>query len=177
MKTYILRKTASAARPAALQPISTARHAGDGDCPDGSWKALSKEQKARLSISARKAAAVQGVSLKSKDLVEWRHEVSIRACGVRISEATQAHWADLKAAFEDLGGQPEAAFLTQLREGDNKRRIAMWKLEKELEKKGLATGYAAAICKTQYKIPLAQASAKQLWCLFYTVKNRRNAKP
>lgn len=167
MRTYLLKKSYP------LKPIGTAKHADDKDCPDASWKPLSKEQKARLSISARKAAEVQGVSLKGKDLAEWRQEVSIRACGVRISEATQAHWADLKSAFEDLGGKPEQAFLTQLREGDNKRRVAMHKLQKELEAKGLAIGYAAAICKTQFKLPLDQASAKQLWCLFYTVKNRR----
>jgi hypothetical protein len=167
MRTYILRK----APP--LKPIGQARHIDDASCPDAGWKALTKNQKTRLAIMARKAAEVQGVSLKSKDLDEWRHGVCIKACGVRITEATQANWADLKSAFEDLGGKPEQAFKTQLREGDNKRRIAMHKLTGALAAKGLQTGYAETICKTQFKVSLAEASAKQLWCLFYTVTNRR----
>ena len=126
-----------------------------------------------MGIMARKAAEVQGVSLKSKDLDEWRHAVCIKACGVRITEATQSHWADLKSAFEDLGGKPEQAFKTQLREGDNKRRVAMHKLTEALAGKGLDTSYAAKICRIQFKCELDQASAKQLWCLFYTVTNRR----
>lgn len=171
MKTYILRK----APP--LKPIGAARHIEDSSCPDAGWKALTKNQKTRLAIMARKAAEVQGISLKSKDLDEWRHQVCIKACGVRITEATQSNWADLKSAFEDLGGKPEQAFKTQLREGDNKRRVAMHKLTQALAGKGLDASYAAKICNAQFKVPLDQASAKQLWCLFYTVTNRRNPKP
>lgn len=166
MKTYIL-------KPYTLNPIGEARHSEDSSCPDAGWKALTKNQKTRLSIMARKAAETQGVSLKSRDLEEWRHEVCIRACGCRISEATQANWADLKSTFEDLGGQPEQAFLTQIREGDNKRRVAVHKLTQALAGKGLDVSYAAKICQVQYKVPLDQASAKQLWCLFYTVTNRK----
>ncbi len=171
MKTYILHKAP------VLKPIGEARHIEDDSCPDAGWKALTKNQKTRLSIMARKAAEVQGVSLKSKDLDEWRHAVCIKACGVRITEATQSNWADLKSAFEDLGGKPEQAFETQLREGDNKRRVAMYKLTQALSGKGLDIGYAAKICRTQFKSELDQASAKQLWCLFYTVTKRKNAKP
>lgn len=126
---------------------------------------------------ARKAAESQGLSVKTKDLSEWRQSVSIRACGLRISEATQAQWADLKAAFQMEAGEDGKAFQTQMREGDNKRRIAMHKLTQALAGKGLDVGYAAKICRIQFKCELDQASAKQLWCLFYTVTNRKNAKP
>lgn len=174
MRTYILRPRTAAPRPAAdLQLIPAAKHAGDAACPDAGWKPLSKEQKARLSILARKAAEVQGITGGYRAVNEWRHEVSLRACGLRISEATQANWADLKSAFEDLGGQPAKAFQTQMREGDNKRRVALWKLTQALAGKGLQPAYAESICRCQFKCGLEQASAKQLWCLFYTITNRR----
>lgn len=182
MRTYILRPSPpgsagasprnAAPKPAApLKPIPAARHAEDGQCPDGSWKPLSNEQKKRLAILARQAAVACGISSHEAD--EWRREQSILACGLRITEATQKHWADLKSRFEDLGGRPEKAFQTQMREGDNKRRIAMWKLTQALTAKGLQPEYAGKICRAQFKCQLEEASAKQLWCLFYTVTNRQ----
>jgi hypothetical protein len=172
MRKYTLHKPGAKPAPLQVRPIATAKHAEDAACADGGWKPLTKEQKMRLSILARKAAWEQKQGLDNKQLDAWRQEVSIRACGVRISEASQCHWADLKSAFEDLAGAPEQAFETQLRDVDNKRRVALWKLNQVLTEKGLAPEYAGAICKTQFKCALEDASAKQLWCLFYTVKNR-----
>lgn len=153
-----------------LKPIATARHKDDARCPDASWKGLSHIQKGKLSMLAAEAykhQRVQGI-----DLAEWRHEIAISACGVRISEATQSHWADLHSAFLDLSGKPEAALRTQIRSGDNKRRIAMHKLTKALEAHSLHPTYAESICQAQFKLPLTEASAKQLWCLFFTITNR-----
>ena len=164
MKPYILH----------TRPIPGAKHAEDGKCPDASWKALSKIQKARLSMLAAKAYAFQNIG-PAVTLAEWRREESIRACGLRISEATQAHWADLQSAFQDLAGMPGRAFATQMREGDNKRRVALHKLASELAAKGLHPSYAASICRCQYKCALEDASAKQIWCLYFTIKNRRNS--
>ena len=161
MKTYVLRP----------RPIADAGHAQDAACPDASWKPLTKKQKGLLSMLAAKAYAAQ--EIHAVTLTEWRHDTAIRACGRRISEATQKHWADLKAEFQDLSGQPVAAFKTQMREGDNKRRIALHKLTQALSAKGLNPSYAASICFCQYKVPLEQATAKQLWCLFYTIQNRK----
>lgn len=154
-----------------LSPIPGRRRTADSDCPDATWKRLSREQKARLSILARQAydhQKVQGIPLD-----EWRHDVSIQSCGVRISEACQSHWADLKSAFQDLAGQPEKAFQTQLREGDNNRRIALHKLTTAIKERNLHFSYAESICLAQFKVPIAQATAKQIWCLFFTVTNRR----
>jgi hypothetical protein len=72
-----------------------------------------------------------------------------------------------------LAGKPVQAYQTQLRDGDNKRRVALWKLTQALSAKGLEMGYAGAICRAQFKCQLEDASAKQLWCLFYTIYNRR----
>lgn len=175
MKTDIPRKAATEDLPYVLKTIPEYRKAEDGACPDAGWKSLTKEQKTHLSILARKAAVVQGLCVKSKEFEEWRHEVAIAACGVRISEAAQAHWVELKTAFELEAGEDGKAFQTQMREGDNKRRIAMHKLTQVLKDKGLDVSYAAKICTMQFKVPLDQASAKQIWCLFYTVTNRRKA--
>jgi len=175
MKTYILRKSKNDGhRPLLkLKPLGAARHAEDAACPDGSWKPLTNEQKSRLAILAREAAGKCGISSHEAD--EWRREQSLLACGVRITEATQAQWADLKSRFEDLAGRPEKAFQTQMREGDNKRRVALWKLTQALKDKELHLEYAAKICRAQFKCPLELASAKQLWCLFYTITHRRNS--
>ena len=167
MKYYTL-------RPPALRPVPASKHAQDAACSDGGWHPLTKEQKRDLSILARKAATAQGIT-GTKAIDAWRHEVALKACGHRISEATQRNWADIKSAFEDLAGRPEKAFQTQMRDGDNKRRVALYKLTQALSAKGLATTYAAAICRVQFKCPLEEASAKQLWCLFYTVTNRKKS--
>ena len=169
MKYYTLRPHAPA-----LKPLPATKHAEDAQCPDGGWHPLTAEQKRDLSILARKAAAVHGIT-GYKAVDEWRHQVSIKACGLRISEATQRNWADLKSAFEDLSGRPERAFQTQMREGDNKRRVALYKLTQALSSKGLPISYAARICAAQFKCPIEEASAKQLWCLFYTVTNRKKS--
>lgn len=175
MKYTLHRFVSATPRPPRLQPLTAAKHADDGQCPDGAWNPLSNKQKARLSILARQAAERLGLSTRKQDLDAWRHEQSIKACGRQISEALQENWADLKSTFEDLAGNPEKAFTTQLREGDNKRRVAMHKLTEALRKKGLPLSYVAGICQNQFKCPLDQASAKQLWCLFFTVTNRKKA--
>lgn len=156
------------------RPISGAGHAQEAACPDVGWKPLSKTQKGRLSMLAATAYAAQGIG-PADALAEWRRDTAIRACGMRISEATQANWADLKSAFLDLAGKPEKSFACQMREGDNKRRIALHKLAAALAEKGLQPSYAQAICRNQFKVPLEEANAKQVWCLFFTIKNRRKS--
>lgn len=162
MKPYLLRP----------RPISGAKHAEEAACPDAAWKSLSNKQKGLLSMLAAQAYAAQGLS-PAVTLAEWRRDTAIRACGCRISQATQAHWADLKSAFQDLSGHPEKAFHTLMREGDNKRRVALYKLTQALKSKGLNPSYAQAICRAQFKCQIEDASAKQIWCLFFTISRRR----
>lgn len=158
-----------------LAPIADSRHAEDDRCPDGGNNPLTRKQKSRLSILARKAFThqqIQGVSPE-----DWRHDTAISACGFRISEASQKHWADLQSAFQDLAGEEGKAFRTQVRAGDNKRRVALHKLTTAITERGLHISYAESISMAQFKVPIAQASAKQIWCLFYTVTNRRKIQP
>ena len=156
------------------KPIGQRRHEADQSCPDGSWKPLKRGQKANLSMLAAegfKHQKVMGCTLE-----EWRHEMAVQACGYRISEARQEHWSDLRAAFLDLAGQPEKAYRTHVRSVDNKRRVALYKLEQECAARGLDVSYPATICRRQFRLSLEEASAKQLWCLVFTVRNRRKAK-
>ena len=66
-----------------------------------------------------------------------------------------------------------AAERTLARDADNDRRIARYKLDQALRERGLGESYAAAICRTQYRCSLAEASPRQLWRLVYTIRNRR----
>lgn len=154
-----------------LKPISDHKRAADKACPDAGWKRLSNEQKGRLSVLARKAYAHQRVQGMTE--TEWRHEIAISVCGCRISEAVQDHYTNLKSAFEDLCGEHDRAFKTQIRGADNKRRIALHKLATACKERGLHDSYPESICRSQFKVPISQASAKQIWCLFFTVTKRR----
>jgi hypothetical protein len=157
-----------------IKPIAYERHAEDVTCPDGGWKPMGKKEKMILSKLAASAAQQQGLELTAKELAEWRAAESVKACGVRISAASHEQWPAIKAHFEKLGGKVGKALVTHVRGGDNKRRVALWKLQTVLTEKGLAMGYAEKICQMQYKVPLKEATAKQLWRLFFTVTNRKN---
>lgn len=107
------------------------------------------------------------------DFDAWRREQAIRACGLRISEASQRHFAALRAHFLDLAGAHAAAFETLVRDEDNPRRIALHALAKACDQRGLPLAYPAAICRRQYRCDLDHATAPQLWRLTFTIRNRR----
>jgi DNA-binding protein len=144
-----------------------------GDGVRGAWAPLSTKQKQVLVVLARQAAGVQYVATEGPDFEEWRREVSVQACGRRISEAVQRDYAVLKSTFEDAAGRPRQALRTVEREVDNKRRQGLWVLRQELQKAGLADGYAEVICRSQFKCAVSEASGKQVWCLVFTVRNRQ----
>ena len=154
-----------------LRSISDKRHSEDAGCPDAGWKPLSSQQKNRLAILARQA--FENLKVQGMTATEWRHEMAIQKVGCRISEAKQKHWTDLKSMFQDLAGKHGPAYKTQIRAADNKRRVALHKLTLAIQERNLHISYAQSICMTQFKVPLEEASAKQIWCLFYTVTNRR----
>ena len=172
MKHYTLYRPA---KPPRVKPIGDSKHAEDNECPDAGWKPLTRKQKRDLSMLARKAAEKRG--LPKWEFDTYRHDVAKHVCGLRISEARQSHFNDLLAAFQYAAGDDVAAFRTHLRAVDNKRRVAMFKLTEALNSRGLDIAYAGQICRTQFKVTLEEATAKQLWCLFYTVTKRRKAKP
>jgi hypothetical protein len=107
---------------------------------------------------------------------DWRHVEQGKAVGIQsLRECTQAHYGRLVAHFKALGGDETGARRALGRDADNGRRIARHKLDQALAVAGLQPSYAAAICRTQYRCELGNASEKQLWNLYYTVKARRPA--
>lgn len=145
---------------------------------------LSNLQKREISIAARRAylvwpdreayEAINSEMSATACFEAWRHVEAGKACGVQSLRAcTQAHYGRLLAHFQALAGHTAQADYTRARDADNDRRIARYKLAQALRERGLAEGYAAAICVRQYRCGLGEATAKQLWCLVYTVRNRR----
>lgn len=120
----------------------------------------------------------------------WRHVEQGRVMGglrQSLREATQrdypllrAHFLRLQAEGLALHGQAAAAAAAvesaekwTVRAATDGVRRARHLLRRALEEAGLREGYAAAICRTQNKCSLDEASEKQLWRLIFTVRNRR----
>ena len=142
------------------------------------WHSLSNEQKARLSILAREAFEKKypgSVTGGERRVASFRQEESIRCCGKRISEAAQRDYLSLKAHFQDLAGNSGAALNTLMRSETEPVRVALHKLTTECRARKLSMSYPEAICRRQYHCDLSQASPRQIWCLVYTVRNRKAA--
>lgn len=148
---------------------------------------LSLEQKRIISQLARSAYEIkpdrEAFELINSDLSAtkcfeaWRHFEQGKACGVQsLRECTQAHYLRLKAHFESLGGRLVQARRTLNREAGSDARIALFKLREVLKTAGLDEAYAATICRSKYRTELGHASAKQLWDIFYTIRNRSKKK-
>lgn len=149
---------------------------------------LSNLQKRDIAIAARQAydawperEAFEAINVelsRSECFNAWRHVEQGKAAGIQsLREMTQAHYGRVLAHFQRLAGHEAVAQRTLVRDQDNPRRIARWKLDQALRERGLDAGYAAAICRRQYRCGLDEASERQLWRLVYTVRNRRPATP
>jgi hypothetical protein len=139
---------------------------------------LDDGQKAHLCILARETfETVHG--RPPHNLAEfnaWRYEQAVEACGVAsLRVATQREYKLIEGRLLMLKGNAAAAQRAEERAATEPRRLAMFKLREALAERGLHESYAAAICGRQFKRPLAEATEKQLWCLVYTVRNRRKA--
>ena len=135
---------------------------------------LSNEQKARICILAREAYALQ---FTDWEFPEWRHAEQEKACGkASLCDCTQADFLRLKSHFLRLSGEEGEARRVETRAATEPRRIARYKLMQALAERGLAPGYAEAICRRQYHCGLDDASEKQLWRLVFTVRSRRAAR-
>jgi hypothetical protein len=137
---------------------------------------LDKGQKAHLCILAREAfERVFGRAPHGQhEFDTWRRQQQERACGlVSLTDADQRHWPALQACFLDLTGESGRAFAVLMAPDLKAQRVALAALERNCLKMGLAfPAYPSAICRTQYKCALGEASPKQLWRLTFTVRNR-----
>lgn len=145
--------------------------------PTNAWRPLSGRQKARLCILAREAfEKVQGRGPHSAaELEQFRHEQIRRAVNRNgLRDCGQNDYLPLKAHFLDLTGESGEALNAHLAHGGEERRLAQHKLAAMCAERGVTLGYAAAICRAQFKCALDDASPAQLWKLFFTLKTRRS---
>lgn len=147
---------------------------------------LSRTQKAEIGQLATQAWRVwegreafleaNGELSTSACFSAWRHWQQGLACGRQsLRECTGEDYQLLRAHFLKLAGLEASARRAEERHISNPQRIARYKLRKALAAAGLPENYAAAICRRQYRCTLDDASERQLWCLVYTVRNRRHS--
>ena len=141
--------------------------------PDMAWEPHDRHQRQSLARLARRAWDKHLAWHNSTAFDTWRREQSIRSCGRRITEATQRDYLGLKAHFLDLLGESGQALNTLLRAESEPARIAAFKLNRLLVGLRLNRAYAEKICFCKFGCSLAEASASQIWKVFFTVKNRR----
>lgn len=114
----------------------------------------------------------------SKCFEAWRRVEQGKAVGQQsLRLCTQDAFLRLRAHFKAMLGNGDGAVRDLLRNAEEKRIRARWKLQQALDQRGLDENYAGAICRRQFKCELGDASEKQLWALFFTVTNRRKALP
>ena len=102
-----------------------------------------------------------------------RRHVSL-ACGKDgLRCFSQDDYGHVKAHFQDMLGQSGKALKTLVHSAGNARRIVEWKILRALDEAGFQIGYAAKICRAQFRCDLDEATERQLWCLFFTITNRR----
>jgi hypothetical protein len=107
----------------------------------------------------------------------WRHAETLKATGYRTQSLREAiserDYLPLLAHFSHFLGDGAGALKHLLRHAEGARIQIFFKLQQALAERGLDEAYAVAICRRQYKCDLGDASEKQLWSLFFTVRNRR----
>ncbi len=132
---------------------------------------LSNEQKASVCILARDAYALQFVD---QEYSEWRRDQQLAAVGkASLLDCTQDDFLRLRSWFQRLAGEEGDSIRTGTHHTTEPLRVAMHKLCEQVRERGLSIAYAESICQRQYKCPLEKANVKQVWCLVYTIRNRR----
>jgi hypothetical protein len=141
---------------------------------------LSNKQKADLCQLYRRAYDYQldrGALGDAALLEDFRHGEQLKAVGKQsLTSCTQDDFPVLMAHGCKLAGEDGDALYWLNRAATNPRRCALLKLEEACQEAGVwYPDYPRAICQTQFKCRLDDATAKQLWCLVFTLRNRRHA--
>ncbi len=136
---------------------------------------LTHRQKATLSSIFRTAyLRLGGADITGMTESEFRHHHAVEAVGVRISEATNAHFTRLQTAALTLAGDAGKAFEKALAQDTEDLRVARHILDKELRRGGFSEAYADAIARARFKRGIAElTSPKEVQWLMFTI--RRNA--
>jgi hypothetical protein len=129
---------------------------------------LSNEEKRELSKQARAAYKImEGNGATDEKEAEFRHRLSIQACGRRISEALRGDYAAISSAFLSIGGQPSRAFMAAMKGETEGKRIALAKLTAVLKSQGRDVSYASRYIWNISKCSIDDAPAKVIWRAFY----------
>ena len=175
--------TGPALAPPALpgrRSVTPAAATTETSLPLASAKPAGRAEIQRLAIFARAAWEDCGARAAGVPFDDWRHDqvrmaTEGRATGLR--DLRRGDWRVVAAHFLSLSGKVRPAFRTAKRAGREDRDEAAHKLREACdEARVMWPDYPAAICRQQYKCGLDEATAKQLWRLYYTVRNRRHVK-
>jgi|GEM_PF-3589097 len=156
---------------------------GDGsppvECVKGLAKPLSNWQKFKLSDLAKSVYAYlrgQG-QCQGEDGTAWRHRIAVAACGKRISQASHGDFKLIQAELLKERGRVEAARRTLAQAKATPAAIAMHNLMKLCRETGTPASHAHTMASRFYKgTELHDLNAKQLWTIFYTIRNNANNK-
>lgn len=160
-----------------------AEAAGEAPAPEeqrGTASPLGKHAKWQLSNLARStyehlrnAGQIQAGETEQT----FRHRVALEACGRRISHARHGDRMKIQAAFLRLKGNIRAAAVATVKATNTARDIALHKLRELLREVGLPDDYAEGIARRVHKRSLSElTTGRQIWTVFYTVKNNANKK-
>ena len=109
---------------------------------------------------------------------EYRRVQVIAACGkAGLRCCDQNDYKLVEGHFQELLGNSGAAFNAQVRAATETRRLVEFKITAACEEFGFSVSYANKICTAQnHGRTLEQVEEKQLWNVFYTIRNRGNAR-
>lgn len=175
--------TGPALAPPALpgrRSVTPATVTAETPLAEASRKPAGRAEIQRLAVFARAAWEDCGAQAAGVPFDDWRHDqVSLATGGAAtgLRDLRRGDWRKVAAHFLTLSGKFRPAFRVAKRVGQEDRDEALYKLREACDEAGVMyPDYPAAICRTACKCELDAATAKQLWRLFYTVRNRRHIK-
>lgn len=138
-----------------------------------------------LAVEARRAwAAQRKLGLAEESFDAWRHGAVQDAAPGKggLRELTQADFAPVRAWLKELADGQRPGCLRSPAEDDDARR-ARWTLRREMAARTRVFGgpdgveaYVADLFRRIHGTTMEEASAKQVWQVFYTLRERANAK-
>lgn len=138
-----------------------------------------------LAVEARRAFEAQRkLGLAEESFDAWRHGAVQDAAPGRhgLRDLTQADFAPVRAWLRELADGQRAGCFRSPAADDNARR-ARWTLRREMAARSRIFGgpdgvesYVADLFRRIHGTTMEEASAKQIWQVCYTLRNRANAK-
>lgn len=144
----------------------------------GTSRPLNRKEKWQLSSLAKETHTLLSRLglLNGEKEKDFRHRVSIAACGRQISEAVFSDRMVIQAAFLKLKGDHAAAHAAQVKAVNTAADIARHAVAETCKKRGYPQSYAAWIALRFFKRPLSTLSAREVWKINFTLINNANAR-